>query len=111
MLKQFHLKYLFLSFVIILSIIFCYQKYQKELTFFENHPRIEIHQQYSFLANIKSVKNGKIKDVSYNINNLNIHKLGTYTISYRYHHRQYPLKIDVIDSKKPSFHIPPDDGG
>lgn len=107
MLKQFHLKYLFLSFVIILSIIFCYQKYQKELTFFENHPRIEIHQQYNFLANIKSVKNGKIKDVSYNINNLNIHKLGTYTINYHYHHRQYPLKVDVIDSKKPSFQIHP----
>lgn len=79
-----------------------YFYFQRKIIFID-HPTIEINSPFYYKKYIKKVKNGSINDVTYNANDLNNQTLGHYTVTYFFKGKTYHLKIEVIDTKKPTI--------
>lgn len=96
------MKYKYLLFIsIILSLyIWGYFSFQRKIIFID-HPTLEINSEFRYKKYIYKIKKGSLKDVTYNAKELNIHALGHYQVTYFFKGKEYHLKIEVIDSKKP----------
>ena len=93
-------------YLIVLSILLCslyfYFKKKKRLYLIE-FPKVEINSQFDYKKYIKEVKNGKISEVTCQTSQLNMSRLGKYTIVYSYHGKDYPLTVEVVDTTKPEI--------
>ena len=98
------MKYKYLLFIsIIMSLcIWGYFSFQRKIIFIE-HPTLEINSVFHYQEYIYKIKKGSIKEVTYNAKDLNIHALGHYQVTYFFKGKEYHLKIEVIDSKKPQI--------
>lgn len=95
-------RHLLLCCLIGLMSILGYFYFQRKIIFID-HPTIEINSPFYYKKYIKKVKNGSINDVTYNANDLNNQTLGHYTVTYFFKGKTYHLKIEVIDTKKPTI--------
>ena len=93
-------KYLLFISIIISLCIWGYFSFQRKIIFIE-HPTLEINSVFHYQEYIYKIKKGSIKEVTYNAKDLNIHALGHYQVTYFFKGKEYHLKIEVIDSKKP----------
>ena len=95
-------RHLLLCCLIGIMSILGYFYFQRKIIFID-HPTIEINSPFYYKKYIKKVKNGSINDVTYNANDLNNQTLGHYTVTYFFKGKTYHLKIEVIDTKKPTI--------
>ena len=95
-------KYLLFISIIISLCIWGYFSFQRKIIFIE-HPTLEINSVFHYQEYIYKIKKGSIKEVTYNAKDLNIHALGHYQVTYFFKGKEYHLKIEVIDSKKPQI--------
>lgn len=95
-------RHLLLCCLIGIMSILGYFYFQRKIIFID-HPTIEINSPFYYKKYIKKVKNGSINDVTYSANDLNNQTLGHYTVTYFFKGKTYHLKIEVIDTKKPTI--------
>lgn len=107
-LSKINIKYkiiiLFLFFSIIPALVYFFN-HPKSIIFKNNHPEIEINEQFNYLNNIEKVKDGQKKEVTCDTSQLDIHHLGDYQIIYHYNDEQYEMTVHVVDTKKPQFDV------
>ena len=94
-------RHLLLCCLIGIMSILGYFYFQRKIIFID-HPTIEINSPFYYKKYIKKVKNGSINDVTYSAKDLNNQTLGHYTVTYFFKGKTYHLKIEVIDTKKPT---------
>ena len=95
-------RHLLLCCLIGIMSILGYFYFQRKIIFID-HPTIEINSPFYYKKYIKKVKNGSINDVTYSAKDLNNQTLGHYTVTYFFKGKTYHLKIEVIDTKKPTI--------
>ena len=70
---------------------------------FKSERTIEINSEVDFASFIEEVKDGKVEDVKIDSSNVDLGKLGEYTVVYQFKDNEETLKIKVVDTTAPEF--------
>lgn len=101
-------KRVFIAFgIAIVCLIFLLKIIISPIVFANSSIDLEINNKLNSKDNIKYTFFGSKDAVVIDDSKVNINKLGTYTIIYKYHGKEYPIKVNVKDTTPPSFDTVP----
>lgn len=75
------------------------------IEFDSKHPKVEIHNDFDATKNITKVRDGAIKDVKVDTSKIDKDTLGTYEVVYTIDKDNYTIKVEIVDTKAPTFDV------
>ncbi|MGN1344203.1 MAG: immunoglobulin-like domain-containing protein, partial [Traorella sp.] len=91
--------------VILVSGLWIYFQNMPYILFDKSEHNLEINEEYDPLHFISKVNKLSIDDVQVDIQQVDIHKLGDYMITYTLDNRTYELEVHVVDTVAPEFDV------
>lgn len=73
------------------------------LSFTTNSPKVEINEEFDPKSIIKTIRQGNENDIIIDTKQLDIHKLGNYTITYSLFDETFDIEVSVVDTIAPTF--------
>ncbi|WP_028042278.1 polysaccharide deacetylase family protein [Candidatus Stoquefichus massiliensis] len=89
----------------IIGIIVLYVSVTASPLHFVSQRNIEINSVVDFSSFVKDVKDGNLEDVTIDSSAVNVKKIGEYNVIYKYHDKEYSLKVKVVDTTPPTFDV------
>lgn len=92
--------------IVVLCLVSVILLLNKPQIIFQDEPvMVNIHSDFQPMSYITEVKGYDKKDITVDIAQLNMDKLGKYEIIYQVDNKKYPLQVEVVDTQSPTFEI------
>lgn len=91
--------------IIAIGLIVLYFSLTASPLHFISQRNIEINSVVDFSSFLKDVKDGSVQDVVIDSSAVDVKKIGEYNVIYKYHDKEYSLKVKVVDTISPTFEV------
>lgn len=91
--------------VALLAIVLAFRFFNSSPIQFQSERNIEINSLVDYSEFIKKVKDGNKEDVTIDSSQVNVNKIGEYSVVYKYHDDKEVVKVNVVDTTAPEFDV------